>query len=128
MSTTVYASVFAVVAFAALCAWMYVRCSERDRLREERGEPGRWGNLVGRPGGIPTHVDPASLAVFGGGPQMQQPYPPQMQQPYPPQHQQQYPPQHYTQPYPPQPQHVAMGVPVQHQPAPVVHQAHLPRV
>ena len=108
-----YASVFAVVAFAALCAWGYVRCSERDRLREERGEPGRWGNLVGRPGGIPTHVDPGSLAVFGGGPP-----PNQFQQPYP---QQPYPPANYT-----QPQQVAVGFPVQHQQ--VVHQAHLPRV
>jgi len=102
-SIRVYGVVFGVVALAAACAYSYMRCAERERRRAANGEQTYWHpSLVGRPAGVPDHVDPNSLAVFGGGPQ--QPYPPQgyAQQPYPP-HQ------------PPQPQQnfVATGVPVQ---------------
>jgi hypothetical protein len=104
-SIRVYGVVFGVIALAAACAYSYMRCAERERRRAANGEQTYWHpSLVGRPGGVPDHVDPNSLAVFGGGPQ--QPYPPQgyAQQPYPP-HQ------------PPQPQQnfVATGVPVQSQ-------------
>jgi len=103
-SIRVYGVVFGVIALAAACAYSYMRCAERERRRAANGEQTYWHpSLVGRPGGVPDHVDPNSLAVFGGGPQ--QPYTPQGHvQPYPP-HQ------------PPQAQHnfVATGVPVQSQ-------------